>query len=98
MKKYLEKANNNSIKSWKSKGLSDKKISSVTGFEYIKLRYHDSRINIKFDGSILKQNKITRIYIVYRLTPRTNNSSIILENCLFGAMKIKNTSNPDPDK
>ena len=78
--------------------MSDEKISSITGFEYPNLRYYNSRINIKFEGSVLKQNKITRsgsivnIYIVYRLAPRTNNSNIVLENFLFGAMEIKNTS------
>ena len=103
MKRYLETANKH-IKSWRSKGLSDEKFSSVIGYEYPNLRYHNSKINIKFDGSVLKQNKITRsgsivgIYSVYRLTPRTKYSSIFLENCLSGAIKIENTSNPDPDK
>ena len=102
-KKYLEIVNNN-IKSWESKGLSDEKISSVTGFEYPNLKYYNCKINVKFDGSVLKQNKITRfgsivnIYIVYRLIPRTNNSNVVLENCLFGVIVIKNTTNPDPDK
>ena len=91
VKKYLVTANNN-IKSRKSKGLSDEKNCSVTGFEYPILRYYNSKTNIKFDGSVLKQNKITRsgstvnIYTVYRLT---NSSNIVLENFLFGAMKIK---------
>ena len=103
MKKCLEIVNND-IKSWKSKGLSDEKISSITGFDYPNLRYYNSRINVKFDGSVLRQNRIARfgsivnIYIVYRLASGTNNSNIVQENCLFGAMEIKNTSNPDPDK
>ena len=59
VKRYLETANKR-IKSWRSKGLSDEKISSVIGYEYPNLRYHNSKINIKFDGSVLKQNKITR--------------------------------------
>ena len=103
VKKYLEVVNND-IKSWKSKELSDEKISSITGFEYPNLRHYNSRINVKLDGSVLKQSKIARfgsivnIYVVYRLASRTNNSNKVLKNCLFGAMEMKNTSNPDPDK
>ena len=36
------------------------------------------------------------IYIVYRLSSKTNNSNIVLENCLFGAVKV--TKHDDPDK
>ena len=39
---------------------------------------------------------IVNYYIVYRRSPRTNSSSIVLENCLFG--KIKMTKNADTDK
>ena len=39
---------------------------------------------------------IANYYIVYKLNPRTNSSSIVLENCLFG--KTKMTKNTDTDK
>ena len=39
---------------------------------------------------------IANYYIVYRLNPRTNSSNILLENCLFG--KLKMTKNADTDK
>ena len=46
-------------------------------------------------GDLLKQDKISyshgpivSIYVVYRLAPRTNNSDVTLENCLFGAVKL----------
>ena len=80
--------------SWISKGLSNEKSSSVTGFECLFIEYTNARIKLKFDGSILRQKLLTSIgsianyYVVYRLSPRTNSSSIVLENCLFG--KIKN--------
>ena len=57
---------------------------------------------MKFYGSILTQKEvafygsIVNIYIVYRLSSKTNNSSIVLENCLFGAMNI--TKNADVNK
>ena len=88
--------------SWISKGLSNEKINSVTGFERLFIEYANARLKLKFDGSILRQKLLTSIgsiatyYIVYRLSPRTNSSSIVLENCLFG--KIKMTKNADTDK
>ena len=66
------------------------------------MEYTNARIKLKFDESILRQKSSTFLglienyYIVYRLSPRTNSSSIVLENCLFG--KIKMTKNVDPDK
>ena len=87
--KYFEASSVNGIvtvSSWKSKGLYDEKISFVTGFTHPAREYNNAKIKFKFDG------------IVYRLTPITNNSSIVLENCLFGATKMENTTNPDPDK
>ena len=56
---------------------------------------------VKFNGSCLKQDKITfnygkiiNIYIVYDLEPTLNyNADITLENCLFGA--VKKSKNPD---
>ena len=37
-----------------------------------------------------------KIYIVYRLTPDTKDSSVTFQNCLFGAVKL--TKNADIDK
>ena len=83
--------------SWISNGLSNEKNSSVTGFGRPLIEYTNARIKLKLDGSILRQNRsIAYYYIVYRLSPRTNSSSIVLENCLFG--KIKMTKNADTDK
>ena len=85
------------ISAWESKGLSNENIienENITGFAYPKLIYDNSRTKVKFYGSILKQNKvafygpIVNIYTVYRSSPKTNNSSIVLEHCLFGAMNI----------
>ena len=57
----------------------------------------------KFNGNcLIKQNnftfnkKIIKIYIVYDLDSDLNNFDPILENCLFGAIKI--TKNSDIDK
>ena len=80
--------------SWILKGLSDEKISSVSGFTRPFIEYTNARIKLKFDGSILREKLstslglITNYYIVYRLSPRTNSSNIVLENCLFGKIKM----------
>ena len=88
--------------SWISKGLSDEKISSVSGFTRPFIEYTNTRIKLKFDESILSQKLSTSLglianyYIIHRLNPRTNSSKIVLGNCLFG--KIKMTKNADTDK
>ena len=104
--KYLEDVDASKIiikvhaNSWISKGLSDKKITSVSGFKRPFIEY--TRIKLKLDESILGQKLSTSIglianyYIVYRLNPKTNSSNIVLENSLFG--KIEITKNADTDK
>ena len=88
--------------SFTSKVLSNEKISSVTRFERPFIEYTNTRIKLKFIESILRQELLTstgsiaNYYIVYRLSPIINSSSIVLENCLFG--KMKKTKNSDTDK
>ena len=88
--------------SWISKGLSNEKISSATGFERPFIEYTNARMKLKLNESILRQKLLTSTapianhYILYRLSPRTNSSNIVLENCFFG--KIKMTKNADTDR
>ena len=70
-----------------------------------KLEYIDKIMFIKFNGScLIKQNKfilnekILNIYIVYDLDSNLNNFDPILENCLFGAIKITKSSSIDKYK
>ena len=93
------------INSWKSKGLSNEKVSPVSKpYEAdIKIIYNNPRIKVKFNESLLKEDKTTyshgpivNIYVVYKLASRTNNSNVTLENCLFGEVKL--TKNADIDK
>ena len=92
------------IASWKSKVLFNEEISSVRNSNGAvpKIVYDNDRVNIKFNGNLLKQDKVTynrgpivNIYIVYRLAPAIN-SGVTLQNCLFGAVKL--TINADTDK
>ena len=88
--------------SWISKELSNEKISSLSGFTRPFIEHTNARIKLKFERSILREKLSTSLglilnyYIVYRLNPRANSSNIILENCLFG--KIKVAKNADTDK
>ena len=66
-----------------------------------KLEYIDKDMFVKFNGScLIKQSKFTFnkkiLNIVYDLETNLNNFDPILENCLFGAIKI--TKNSDIDK
>ena len=58
--KYFERVGSE-ISSWKSKGLSNEKSSSVTTSDgrVSKLVYDNARIKIKFNGDLLKLNKVT---------------------------------------
>ena len=96
----------NKISSWESKGLSNEKTSSTTTSNYNQAQkpvYDNARIKLSFNTDLLKQDKvaynhgsIVDIYIVYRLAASTGKSSVTLENCLFGAVKL--TKNADIDK
>ena len=70
--------NGNYIYYWKSKGLSDQRINSIKTPDYgitPKLNYYGTKTRVEFNGTCLKQDKITythgkvvNIYIVYELT------------------------------
>ena len=102
--KYFERVGSESSPS-KSKGLSNEKIDSVTtsNCQVSKLVDNNARIKVKFHGDLSKQNKVTyshgtmvNIFIVHSLIPTTKDSSVTLQNCLFGAVKL--TKNADIDK
>ena len=64
------------------------------------LSYFGIKTRVKFNGSYLKQDKITytfrtkvNIYIVYELNPNLSYNDVVLENCLFGEVEL--TSNAD---
>ena len=89
----------NYIYFWKSKGLSDERISSITASNYSitpELSHYGNKTRVKFNESCLKQDKVTynhgkaiTIYIVYEISKNYNISSYpALENCLFGAVSL----------
>ena len=44
-----------------------------------------------------RKSPIINIYITYKTLSKTVNSEFTLRNCLFGAVKIANTSNSDKE-
>ena len=101
------KANTKYISKWKSKGLSDENIKppSISDNSFSPLiDYIHTKISLKFNGSCLKQIKISythgaivNICIVYELgASGSNDSDPTLKNCLFGAVTL--TKNADIDK
>ena len=92
---------------WKSKSFSDKRINSITESNCSitpSIDYLGSKIRVKFNGSCLKQDKITythekivNIYTVYETSKTFNIRGYpTLENSLFGAVSL--TKNVDIDK
>ena len=108
MYKYFNQINNDYIKSWKSKGLSDENITAPSAPNNLlnpSLEYLGTKLKVRFSGSCLKQNAITynhgksvNIYIVYEINKTGNRTSSdpTLENRLFGAVTL--TKNADINK
>ena len=82
---------------WQSKGLSNVKINapgaSSCNVRAPVLEYEGAGIKLKFNGDLLRQNKVTynhgkiiNIYIFYKLSPSIT-SDITPEDCLFRAVK-----------
>ena len=100
-KKIIGVGNGEYIYFWKSKGLSDERINSITASDYtitLSLAYFGAKIRVKFNGIYLKQDKITythekivNIYEINKILPIISYSK--LENCLFGAVTL--TKNAD---
>ena len=77
----------------------DENITAPTTSDYKlnpELSYFGTKTRVEFNGSSLKQDKITydhgkvvNIYIVYEISRNINISDYpTLENCLFGAVKL----------
>ena len=55
-------------------------------------------ILVQNDNYIIAGGPIINIYIVYKTSLKTINSNFVFKNCLFGAIKIANTTNSDTDE
>ena len=92
---------------WKSKGLPQEIINSIKTPNHSitpNLDYYGTKTRVEFNGSCLKQDKVTfnhgkvvNIYIVYEISKSINISDYpTLGNWLFGAVSL--TKNADIDK
>ena len=90
-KRIVGVGNGEYISFWKSRGLSNEKSNSITASNHVitlSLDYLGPKIKVKYNGSCLKQDKITytyrkivNIYIVYEISKNYNISSYpTLEN------------------
>ena len=106
---------NDKITKWKSTGIfnylenSNLNVSSSARANYMPFLENNGRMNVKFNGYYLAQNKaihpnnnkVVNIYIVYELGLINNYRSNVytIQNALFGAMKItKNATNNSKNK
>ena len=67
----------------------------------IKLMYvifKGKSILYQHDNDVIAGGPTVNIYIVYKTSPKTINSSFAFKNYLLGAVKITNTTNSDTDK
>ena len=89
---------NEFIIEWKSKGLNE--VIKPPGHAFLPgIEFTGKKMHAKFKGGCLKQDKpafnhgkIINIYLVYDLESNLNNFDPVLENCLFGAVKLTKNS------
>ena len=106
MQKQFNLSKVNQIDKWKSKGLSGQYLNTFGKIGDVLLSKPIKPMHVIFKGKgTLVQNEndiaggpIVNIYIVYKTSPKTINSNFVFRNCLFGAIKITNTTNSDTDK
>ena len=107
MQKKFDLKNGDEVSKWKSKGLSNQYLDAVGTLGGVVLSKPIKPMHVIFkgkgtlvqnDNDIIAGGPIVNTYIVYKTSPKTINSNFIFKNCLFGAIKITNTTNSDTDK
>ena len=107
MQRYFKLSNKNQIDEWKSKRLSSQYLHVVGTLGRVVLSKPIKPMHVIFkrkgalvqnDDDIIARGPIVNIYIVYKISPKTINSNFVFRDCLFGAVKITNTTNSDTDK
>ena len=104
MQKHFNLSNEDQISKWKSKGLSNQYLNALGTLGDVVLSkpikpmhviFKGKGTRIQDDNDIIAGGPIVNIYIVYKTSPKTINSNFVFKNCLFGAIKITNTTNSD---
>ena len=105
--KHFKLSNKNQIDEWKSKGLSNQYLSVVGTIGSVVLSKPIKPMHVIFkrkgtlvqnDNDIIAGGPVVNIWFVYNISPKTINSNFDFRDCLFGAIKITNTTNSDTDK
>ena len=105
--KHFKLINENQNDKWKSKGLSNQYLSTFGKISDVILSKPIKPMHIIFKGkgtlvqdekNIISGGPIINIYNFYKTSPRTINSNFVFRDCLFGAIKITNTTNSDTDE
>ena len=107
MQKHFNLSNVDQVSKWKSKVLPNQYLNVVGTLGDVVLNKPTKPMHIIFkrkdtlvqnDNDIIAGGPIVNICIVYKISPKSINSNFVFENCLFGAIKIVNTTNSDTDK
>ena len=107
MQKYFKLSNKNQTDKWKSKGLSNQYLFVVGTLGNVVLSkpikpmhviFKRKGILVQNDDDIIAGGPTVNIYIVYKTSPKTINYNFIFRDCLFGGIRITNTTNSDTDK
>ena len=107
MQKHSNLSSEDQIGKWKSKGLSNQYLNALGTIGDVVLSKPIKAVHVIFkgkdalvqhDNDIIAGGPIINIYIVYKTSSKTINSNFVFKNCLFGAIKIANTTNSDTDK
>ena len=105
--KHFKLSNKNQTDEWKSKGLSNRYLSVVGTLGSMVLSKPIKPMHVIFkrkgtlvqnDNYIIAGGPVVNICFVYNISPKTINSNFVFRDCLFGAIKITNTTNSDTDK
>ena len=106
MQKHFNLIKKYRIDKWKSKGLSNQYLDTFGIIGDVMLSKPIKIMHIIFKGKgtlvqhkndIITGGPIINICIVYKTSPKTNNSNFVFRNSLFGAIKITNTTNSNTD-
>ena len=107
MQKHFKLINENQVDKWKSQGLSNQYLSTFGTIAHVILSKPIKPMHVIFKGKgtlvqdendIISGGPIINIYSIYKTSPKTVNSNFVFRDCLFGAIKITNTTNSDTDK
>ena len=106
MQKHFNLIKEYQIDKWQSKGLSNQYLGTfgIIGDVMISKPIKPMHVIFKEKGTLVQNDNdiaeepIINICIVYKTYPKTINSNFVFRNCLFGAIKITNTTNSGTDK